>query len=116
MTTIKELQEYIGHKFGNDFEDYKNFETKFIDYIHSLCKKNGWEIEKVNEGYYMFSVLIKDFNKAAYISISDLRYSPDGWNDHILVCDFQREGGFAYGHSYTNLEGLEDGIRRSLAF
>ena len=112
MATIQELKQYIGYEFSSGCytgEDYKSFQTKYINYLRSICKQNHWQLINVERNHYSFSAFIKSAeNKCVYVSISDVRYFSNEWYNHILIRTAKDEmdyrGGF---NNYTTLEDLE---------
>ena len=112
MATIQDLKKYIGYEFSSGCytgEDYKSFQTKYINYIRSICKQNHWQLVNVGRNHYSFSAFIKSAeNKCVYVSISDVRYFSNEWYNHILIRTAKDEmdyrGGF---NNYTTLEDLE---------
>ena len=78
MATIQDLKKYIGYEFSSGCytgEDYKSFQTKYINYLRSICKQNHWQLVNVGRNHYCFSAFIKSAeNKCVYVSISDVRY------------------------------------------
>ena len=62
MTTIKDLQKYIGYEFSSGCyigEDYKNFQAKYINYLKFVCKNNGWRLVNIGRNHYCFSAFIE---------------------------------------------------------
>ena len=112
MATIQDLKKYIGYEFSSGCytgEDYKSFQTKYINYLRSICKQNHWQLVNVGRNHYSFSAFIKSAeNKCVYVSISDVRYFSNEWYNHILIRTAKDEmdyrGGF---NNYTTLEDLE---------
>ena len=113
MTNINALKQYINYEFSTGCytgNDYKTFQTKYINYLRTICKNNNWSLIKVNKNHYCFSAFIKGGteNKYVYISISDVRYFSNDWYNHILVRTAKNEvdykGGFNH---YTTLDKLE---------
>lgn len=112
MATIQELKQYIGYEFSSGCytgEDYKSFQTKYINYLRSICKQNHWQLVNVGRNHYSFSAFIKSAeNNCVYVSISDVRYFSNEWYNHILIRTAKDEmdyrGGF---NNYTTLEDLE---------
>ena len=46
MAKLAELKKYLNYEFSSGCytgEDYKGFERKYINYLKSMCKENGWE-------------------------------------------------------------------------
>ena len=113
MANITQLKQYINYEFSTGCytgNDYKTFQTKYINYLKIICKENNWSLIKVNKNHYCFSAFIKGGteNKCVYISISDVRYFNNDWYNHILVRTAKNEvdykGGFNH---YTTLDKLE---------
>lgn len=116
MANVKELKKYINYKFSTGCytgEDYKSFQTKYINYLKSMCTENNWQLVNVGKNHYCFSAFIKGGieNKYVYISISDVRYFANEWYNHILVRTAKNEvdykGGF---NNFVTLENLESKV------
>ena len=113
MTTLKDLQKYLNYEFSSGCytgEDYKVFQTKYINYLKAICRNNRWKLVNIGKNHYCFSAFIKGGteNKYVYISISDVRYFSNEWYKHILIRTAKNEvdyhGGF---NQYASLESLE---------
>ena len=113
MSNTNTLKQYINFEFSTGCytgNDYKTFQTKYINYLKTICKENNWSLIKVNKNHYCFSAFIKGGteNKYVYISISDVRYFNNNWYNHILIRTAKNEvdykGGFNH---YTTLDKLE---------
>ncbi len=120
MATIQELKTYLTHEFSTGCytgEDYKRFQTKYINYLRKICKTNHWHLVNVGKNHYCFSAFIKGAmeNKYVYLSISDVRYFSNEWYRRILIRTAENEvdyrGGF---NNYTTLENLEFNVARLL--
>ena len=77
MATLQELKKYIGYEFSSGpytGDDYKQFQSKYINYLRSLCKKEGWELVNVGRNHYCVSAFIRNGEKHLFISISDVRF------------------------------------------
>ena len=116
MANINILKKYINYEFSSGYytgNDYISFQTKYINFLKTICKSNNWKLIKVNKNHYCFSAFIKGGteNKYVYISISDVRYFSNDWYNHILIRTAKNEvdyrGGFNH---YTTLEKLEGKI------
>ena len=116
MANINILKQYINYEFSTGCytgNDYISFQTKYINFLKTICKNNNWKLIKVNKNHYCFSAFIKGGteNKYVYISISDVRYFNNDWYNHILIRTAKNEvdyrGGFNH---YTTLEKLEGKI------
>lgn len=90
-------------------DDYKSFQTKYINYLRSICKNNHWQLVNVGKNHYCFSAFIKSAeNKCVYISISDVRYFSNEWYDRILIRTAENETDYRGGfNNYTTLSDLE---------
>lgn len=112
MANIKDLEKYVNYEFSSGCytgDDYKSFQTKYINYLKSVCKNNNWRLLNVGKNHYCFSAFIKSAeNKCVYISISDVRYFPNEWYDHILIRTAENETDYRGGfNNYTTLSDLE---------
>ena len=119
MAKLNDLKKYIDYEFSSGCytgEDYKSFQTKYINYLKAMCKENHWKLVKVGKNHYCFSAFIKSAeNKCVYLSISDVRYFSNEWYSHILVRTAKNEvdyrGGF---NNYTTLEKLDYTVAKLL--
>ena len=88
MANIKDLKKYVGYEFSSGCytgDDYKSFQTKYINYLRTMCQNNHWQLVNVGRNHYCFSAFIKSAeNKCVYVSISDVRYFSNEWYNHIL--------------------------------
>lgn len=112
MAKLKDLEKYVNYEFSSGCytgEDYKSFQTKYINYLRSICKNNHWRLVNVGKNHYCFSAFIKSAeNKCVYISISDVRYFSNEWYDHILIRTTENETDYRGGfNNYTTLSDLE---------
>lgn len=114
MANITQLKQYLNYEFSTGCyigNDYKTFQTKYINFLKSICKYNNWSLIKVNKNRYYFSAFIKGGteNKYVYVSISDVRYFSNDWYNHILIRTAKNEvdykGGFNHYTTLYNLEG-----------
>ena len=89
MANLQELKKYLSHEFSSGSytgSDYKTFQTKYLNYLRSICKENHWELVNIGRNHYCFSAFIKSSeNKCVYLSISDVRYFTNEWYGHILI-------------------------------
>ena len=112
MAKLKDLEKYVNYEFSSGCytgDDYKSFQTKYINYLKSVCKNNNWRLLNVDKNHYCFSAFIKSAeNKCVYISISDVRYFSNEWYDHILIRTAENEADYRGGfNNYTTLSDLE---------
>ena len=112
MANIKDLEKYVNYEFSSGYytgDDYKSFQTKYINYLRTVCKNNHWRLVNVGKNHYCFSAFIKSAeNKCVYISISDVRYFSNEWYNHILIRTAENETDYRGGfNNYTTLSDLE---------
>ena len=112
MATIKDLEKYIDYEFSSGCytgEDYKSFQTKYINFLRSICKQNHWQLVNVGRNHYCFSAFIKSAeNKCIYISISDVRFFTNEWYNNILIRTAKNEQDYHGGFNHrTTLKELE---------
>lgn len=112
MATIKDLEKYIDYEFSSGCytgDDYKSFQTKYINYLRSICKQNHWELVNVGRNHYCFSAFIKSAeNKCVYVSISDVRFFTNEWYSNILIRTAKNEQDYYGGFNHrTTLKELE---------
>ena len=112
MATIKDLEKYIDYEFSSGCytgDDYKSFQTKYINYLRSICKQNHWQLANVGRNHYCFSTFIKSAeNKCVYISISDVRFFTNEWYNNILIRTAKNEQDYYGGFNHrTTLKELE---------
>lgn len=111
MAKITELKKYLTHEFSSGSytgDDYKTFQTKYINYLKAICRENHWQLVNVGKNHYCFSAFIKSAeNKCIYVSISDVRYFTNEWYGHILIRTAKDEQDYRGGfNNYTTLENL----------
>ena len=112
MATIKDLEKYIDYEFSSGCytgDDYKSFQTKYINFLRSICKQNHWQLVNVGRNHYCFSAFIKSAeNKCVYISISDVRFFTNEWYNNILIRTAKDEQDYHGGFNHrTTLKELE---------
>ncbi|MEI3409211.1 MAG: hypothetical protein V8Q55_01145 [Christensenellales bacterium] len=112
MATIKDLEKYIDYEFSSGCytgDDYKSFQTKYINFLRSICKQNHWQLVNVGRNHYCFSAFIKSAeNKCVYISISDVRFFTNEWYNNILIRTAKNEQDYYGGFNHrTTLKELE---------
>lgn len=112
MATIKDLEKYIGYEFSLGCytgDDYKSFQTKYINFLRSICKQNHWQLVNVGRNHYCFSAFIKSAeNKCVYVSISDVRFFTNEWYNNILIRTAKNEQDYHGGFNHrTTLKELE---------
>ena len=112
MATIKDLEKYIDYEFSSGCytgDDYKSFQTKYINFLRSICKQNHWQLVNVGRNHYCCSAFIKSAeNKCVYVSISDVRFFTNEWYSNILIRTAKNEQDYRGGFNHrTTLKELE---------
>lgn len=112
MATIKDLEKYIDYEFSSGCytgDDYKSFQTKYINFLRSMCKQNHWQLVNIGRNHYCFSAFIKSAeNKYVYVSISDVRFFTNEWYNNILIRTAKNEQDYYGGFNHrTTLKELE---------
>ena len=112
MAQIKDLEKYIDYEFSSGCytgDDYKSFQTKYINFLRSICKQNHWQLVNVGRNHYCFSAFIKSSeNKCVYVSISDVRFFTNEWYSNILIRTAKNEQDYYGGFNHrTTLKELE---------
>lgn len=112
MATIKDLEKYIDYEFSSGCytgDDYKSFQTKYINFLRSICRQNHWQLVNVGRNHYCFSAFIKSAeNKCVYVSISDVRFFTNEWYSNILIRTAKNEQDYYGGFNHrTTLKELE---------
>lgn len=112
MAQIKDLEKYIDYEFSSGCytgDDYKSFQTKYINFLRSICKQNHWQLVNVGRNHYCFSAFIKSAeNKCVYVSISDVRFFTNEWYNNILIRTAKDEQDYYGGFNHrTTLKELE---------
>lgn len=112
MAQIKDLEKYIDYEFSSGCytgDDYKSFQTKYINFLRSICKQNHWQLVNVGRNQYCFSAFIKSAeNKCVYVSISDVRFFTNEWYSNILIRTAKNEQDYYGGFNHrTTLKELE---------
>lgn len=55
MAKLTELKKYLGYEFSSGCytgEDYKSFQTKYINYLKTICRDNHWQLVNVGRNHY----------------------------------------------------------------
>jgi len=114
-TRLVALMRWLGHTFETSHRTTPEFK-KFTKAIRSCFKGlEDFELVKFNRGHFYFSAFFKNLktNKIVYVSCSDVRYSPDGWHNNLLVRTVAHEEDYIGGtNNYTSLLNLETTMKR----
>lgn len=119
MAKLKDLEKYLDYEFSTGSypgEDYKSFQTKYINYLRSFFRENDWELVNVGRNHYEFSAFISDLRgKFIYLSISDVRCWRNEWYTRILIRTAKSEKNCHGGHNhFTSLPKLYVSVRNLL--
>ena len=120
MATFNELAKYLNYEFSSGpytGEDYKKFQTKYINYLRSICKKNEWQLVNIGRNHYCFTAFVKNSeNKYIYLSISDVRFNQNAWYYKVLIRRAEHEKDYTGGRNiYVPLPALAIEINYLLA-
>ena len=93
MAKLKDLDKYVNYEFSSGCytgEDYKAFQTKYINFLKAICRNNHWKLVNVGKNHYCFSAFIKGGteNKYVYLSISDATFQMNGTS--IFLSELQK--------------------------
>ena len=115
MATLNDLKKYLNYEFSTGCytgEDYKSFQRKYINYLKSIAKENGWKLVNVGKNHYEFSAFFKFEDKYVYLSISDVRFWQNAWYNDILIRTASSNRDYRGGNNYyTTLPTLNYGIK-----
>ncbi len=119
MAKLSELRKYLNYEFSTGCytgDDYKTFQTKYINYLKSLCKENGLIFVSALRNHYCFSAFIKNReNKFIYLSISDVRFFQNEWFNRVLIRTAKNEKDYTGGsNQYYSLPVLQFAIHQLL--
>ena len=117
MANLQDLQNYLDYEFsscGCTGKDYITFQTKYINYLRSICKTCDWTLVSVCRNHYEFSVFIRNqIGQHVYLSISDVRCGRNEWYNRILIRTAKSETDYhGGGNNHTNLPNLITNITR----
>ena len=120
MATIKDLERYLNYEFSSNpytGQDYKTFQTKYINYLRTLCKQNNWQLINVGKNHYCFTAFIKNSQeKYVYLSVSDVRFFSNEWYNHVLIRTAANEKDYRGGwNNYITLSELNTEIASLLS-
>ena len=115
MATLNELKKYLNYEFSSGCytgEDYKTFQRKYINYLKTLAKDNGWELCKVLKNHYVFSAFFKFKDRYVYFSIDDVRFFANEWYNNILIRTAESDTDYHGGYNrYATLPVLDVRIK-----
>ena len=105
------LEQYLTTEFESSCYKTKQFNSFARTYKNSVKKQISpkFEIVSTTNGHFFISYFVKNTenNNIAYISISDVRYFPNGWYNNILVRTAKDLKDFSGGcNTYCNFDNL----------
>ena len=110
MAKLQELKKYIDFEFSSGCytgKDYKTFETKYINYLRTMCRNHCWQLVNVGRNHYCFTAFITDGQKFVFLSVSDVRGQNNEWYYHILIRTAMNEKDYHGGqNNYVSLPFL----------
>ena len=92
---------------------YKKFETGFRSVLKDLSP--NLELHSFSKNHYECSAVMQDVRtgKFKYVSISDVRYFPNGWRNKILIRTMAHDKDWSGGmNMYTSLSNLAKNLER----
>ena len=114
MAKLEDLEKYLNYEFSSGCytgEDYKEFERKYINYLKTICKENGWRFVNALKNHYEFSAFLEVNYHFIYFSICDVRYFKNEWYNNILIRTAKSDKDYTGGSNYyTDLPNLRDNI------
>lgn len=79
-------------------EDYTSFQKDARSDLNKMAKEAGMKIHGFNKNHYCFSaVLESSCKKYIYISISDVRFFPNQFLDHVLIRTMKHDKDYTGG-------------------
>lgn len=119
MATLKELEKYLNYEFSTGVctgQDYKTFQTKYINYLKTICTQNNWQLVNIGRNHYQFSAFIKNSTGFyVYISISDVRFFKNEWYNRVLIRTAKSERDYIGGNNnFNDLPTLHNAIKNLL--
>lgn len=120
MATLRELKRYVAYEFSSGpytGKDYLSFQTKYINYLKTVCKSNNWELVNIGRNHYCFSCFIRNSKQQhVYLSISDVRHFSRDWYE-LLIRTAKSEKDYTGGsNNYTSIDNLVHNVGRLFAY
>ena len=112
------IKTWLGKQFESSCEITPEFVT-FAKCLKAYIKRNlpeGAELMKCNRGHFYLYGFIKNGDKFAYFSTSDVRHFQDSWYNNMLIRTAQGEKDFTGGvNRYTSLDNFTQAIESLIA-
>ena len=79
-------------------EDYTSFQKDARSDLNKMAKEEGLIVHSFNKNHYCFSAILKtQGGKYIYTSISDVRFFPNEFLDHVLIRTMKNEKDYTGG-------------------
>lgn len=116
----RNLQPFANHAFSSGGvigDDFRKFTSNFYNAVRRRLP-DGYCIHGWNRGHYIASYVIKtEDNNYIYLSIPDVRFSPNEWFTHILIRTMEHPKDWTGGpNRYTTLFTLTNDIQKLRRF
>jgi hypothetical protein len=96
-------------------EDFKVFARMFKSHITKSLPE-GARLVQFNIGHYYLSGFIQRDDRFVYFSISDVRFFPSAWHQHILVRTAESDRDYTGGsNGYTTLGEFTNAVNGLLS-
>lgn len=84
------MEKWLGFQFSTGVypgEDYKKFQSAAKRSLKKIANAHGFDLHAFNGNHYEFSAVLKqqESGRFIYVSISDVRFWPDQWYNHVLI-------------------------------
>ena len=118
----KELQPWWDHEFssgGTTGPDYKEFQAAYGRWLRKALK--GYRVTVLGNHYEFSAVVTKKGeggspDRFVYLSISDVRFFPREWAQHVLVRTMAHEKDWTGGpNTYCGVNGIPERVGELMA-
>lgn len=81
-------------------EDYLSFQKDARSDLNKMAKEEGMKIHNFNRNHYCFSAILETQDgKYVYVSISDVRFFPNEFLEHVLIRTMKNEKDYTGGRN-----------------
>ena len=117
----KELQPWWDHEFssgGTTGPDYKEFQAAYGRWLRKALK--GYKVNVLGNHYEFSAVITRKGgagpDRHVYLSISDVRFFPHQWAQHVLVRTMAHEKDWTGGpNTYCGVNGIPERVGELMA-
>ena len=107
---MNKLEDYTDYQFETSTtrtQEYISFERKYKNHLKKILPED-YSLHSFSGNHFCFSCVIKsNTNEFIYLSIPDVRYYPNEWENNILIRQMEHEKDWAGKRNYyTNLKSL----------